>query len=390
MRRIGTAVAALLLATGCAQEQTAPEPGGYPSRTAPLDDGDRLASWVAGAMLEPEFRVLVLRTMRETPLSEHAVPLNALIDGHDGGRFMDAVAEAGGTSAAEVRALIASLPALDFYVPVREDRLEWRGGSDLVVASMTDRTPPRQAFTPEGGPIELDLAHSRPSAPLFLLQVSEHKAYRLGPQPGMANNRIQEPEEGELAAAYVRRLPDGAEIVVQLRDLPSGPQRAEYCPPDIPGCPPEDEGGGGGGGDPSPPQGGTGSTYLTELQTLGECDNGNCFEGNEFEFHAHSAIGFDVLRIEGVPNTVRWTGLQLKVAPYSPSAQVTITMSAWETDGWPNPDDHYLWVYNDGSLHYGDPILQVTPIGNNGALWPLQKDVHDTDENIRARYGWTQ
>lgn len=192
MRRIGVAVVAILLATGCAQEQTAPEPGGHPSRTATVDDGERLASWVAGAMVAPEVRALVLRTMRESPLAEHAVPLRDLIARHDGERFVDAIAEAGGTSTAVVRGLIASLPALDFYLPLRADRLAWRGGKDLIVASMTDKTSPRQGFTPEGEGVELDLARYRPSAPLFLLQVSEHKAYRLGPQPAIAADRIQD------------------------------------------------------------------------------------------------------------------------------------------------------------------------------------------------------
>lgn len=176
-------------------------------------------------------------------------------------------------------------------------------------------------------------------------------------------------------------------MIIQLRDLPSGPQHAEYCPPDIPGCPPADGGGGGGDGDPSPPQGGSGRTYLTGLETFGECDNGNCFEGNEFEFHAHSSISFDVLRLEGVGSSVSWNNIRYLIAPYSPSSSVTILISAWETDGWPNPDDHYWFVLNGT---YSDPVMQVTPNYNNGLTWPLYKDPQSAHVNLTARYWWSQ
>lgn len=385
MRRIGVSLVAILFAVGCAQDQTAPE-AEEAGPISSLSNGDRLAAWVAGAMAAPETRALVLRVMRESPLSEHAVTLTELIAGPDGDRFVSAVARAGGTTDVAVRSLIASLPALDFYVPAQRDRLDWDGGAELLVAAMPYQETPRAAYSPAGVRRSLDLSAITTEAPLFLLQFAEHKAFRVQPQAARLGGRIQDPDDGELAAAYVGRLAGGIETIIQIRDLPTGPNGAKYCPPDIPGCPPED-GGGGGSGDPPPPQGGPGNTYLTGLETFGECDNGICFESNEFEFHAHSTVGFHVLRLEGVGPTVTWNNISYLIAPYSPTNGVTILMSAWETDGWPNPDDHFWFVINGT---YSDPVLQVTPTNNNGQSWPLRKDIHSSHVNLTARYGWSQ
>ncbi|MEP6743977.1 MAG: hypothetical protein ABJB33_00645, partial [Gemmatimonadota bacterium] len=150
-----------------------------------------------------------------------------------------------------------------------------------------------------------------------------------------------------------------------------------------------DEGGGGSGGDPSPPQPGAGYTYLTSLQTFGECDNGICWEGNEFEFRASSSYGYNVLRWEGVGSSSTYSNIQKLIAPYSPSAAVAISMGLYETDGWPNPDDHFMYVNAQGCVC--DPRLQITPVNTNAWTYPLKKSAsmgQNDPIKVSVTYWW--
>lgn len=387
MRSSWSAVALLVMLSGCSPDEVGP--AGPGESGAPHASGERLAAMVAGAMEAPEFRGEMLRILRESPYAERAVPVGELIGGADGGLFLGALARAGGIDREEVRALVASLPPLDLYVPRRADREQWAGALPLVVAARIDAELPKVGFTPAGGPMAIDLTGSAVTPPLFLLQFAEHKAYRLESAAPRANGAIQPAAESDQAMAFVRRDPSGREVLAQVRDLPTDPLGAKYCPPDIPGCPPE--GPGGGGGDPDPTPGdpiGSGTTRLVKLVTDGECDNTFCGEGNEFEFRAYATGHSSVLRIEGVSSSGTFTYTNKIVASFSPIPLNSIAVHVWETDVW--SDDHF--VYLNGAA-VSNPDLHTDPTSTSGRQWALWRspyiDPYTYSPKVYATFTWT-
>jgi hypothetical protein len=379
-------VALLLVLSGCGPESVSPD--GASGGDAP---GDRLAMMVAEAMEVPEFRGEMLRVLRESPYAEHAIPLGTLVGGPDAAWFVGGLARAGKTDPHGVRALVASLPPLDLYVPRRTDRERWDGGLPLIVAARVDAELPRVGFDPEGGPVPIDLTGSEVTPPLFLLQFAEHKAYRIEPSAPRSSGAIQPPSESDQAMAFIRRDASGREVLAQVRDLPTGPEGAKYCPPENPGCPPEEPGGG--SGDPEGPPGptiGGGTTRLVELKTYGECDNTFCGEGNEFEFRAYATGHTNVLRIEGVPSTAWYTYTTTikTVASFSPIPSNSIAVHVWETDVF--SDDHFVFL--NGAM-VSNPHLRTDPTSTNGTLWTLWRSPYinpaTEDPKVQVRFTWT-
>jgi len=389
MRSRLSMVLLLLIMTGCGPDRIAPD--GATDAGVVQSPGDRLAAMVAEAMETPEFRGAMLKVLRASPYAEHAVPLGALVGGPDGSWFIGGLARAGKTDPQAVRALVASLPPLDLYVPRRADRERWDGGLPLLVAARIDAELPRVGYDPEGVPVAIDLTGSAVTPTLFLLQFAEHKAYRVELSAPRAAGAIQLPSESDEAMAFIRRDASGREVLAQVRDLPNDLLGAKYCPPDIPGCPPEGSGGGSGDpeGPPGPPIGG-GTTRLVQLSTFEECDNTFCGEGNEFEFRAYATGYTNVLRIEGISSsgTYTYTTVIKTVAPFSPIPTNSIAVHVWETDLF--NDDHFVFL---NGTQISNPHLHTDPTSTNGTLWTLWRSpyidpaVHDA--KVQVRFTWT-
>ncbi|MDT7858174.1 hypothetical protein RQM47_16115 [Rubrivirga sp. S365] len=71
------------------------------------------------------------------------------------GKLLAAMAEETGRSTDEVLALARSVRELEFYLPVDDHRARWRGGKDIVVASIVEDEDVPTAFDVEGQPVAL-------------------------------------------------------------------------------------------------------------------------------------------------------------------------------------------------------------------------------------------
>lgn len=130
-------------------------------------------------------------------------------------------------------------------------------------------------------------------------------------------------------------------------------------------CNPETSNCGGGGGTPQK------NVYVTNIKTAGVCDNGLCFEGNEFEWKATKngvPTGVRVYRT-GIPSTTTYDPSQgIDVNGYKsinailtgsgPDYGEIVYVEVNETD-WPEADDHWRWFDPAGGwdyipLHYND------------------------------------
>lgn len=102
--------------------------------------------------------------------------------------MLGAAAGAAGVELSTVRGWIAQLPELDFYAPVREHRLSWRGTADVVVGLNLDVDDTRlTGFAPDGSTVLLDSRDGVPSRAVLLLHPAEPKSERRDarPTPGM-------------------------------------------------------------------------------------------------------------------------------------------------------------------------------------------------------------
>src|SRR5438093_6304185 len=352
-----------VFASACAErggQLLAPSPGPAASAEVRVD---ALARAFALGMAVPQVRAAVRDAMRGSLLTEHKLSLQQFLTSAEGEVLVDGAANAVGSRPGELKATVAGLPALDFYVPVRQHRLRWRGDRDYVVAVSLNGRAPTFGYGPDGRSVPLDLSRPEPPAEaVLMLQTAEPASRRVGPQREGPGLTIQDAADGELGGTLVITDSRGVTRTMELADLvnTSGdrPPRV-ICDVDCSG------GGGGGGGGPPPPE-----TFLTYIETHGIVDNNNPFESNEFEFSAtepfSGTTGF--LRITGIGSSTSEPRHDHLIYAVPLSDQSPMTIAVKETDGWPNPDDHF-YLADTG---YCGPV----PLGSSKNLvyWPLTED----------------
>lgn len=203
-----------------------------------------------------------------------------------------------------------------------------------------------------------------------MLATPEIKTHRIHSQQNLSGSTIQDPDDGDLGGELVFSDANGELRTIELADLS----------PDIPLVQCYEDCSTGGGGGSAPPE-----TFLTRIQTQGIVDNNNPLESNEFEFSVTAwdgSTGF--LRITGVPSTtdqVRHDHLIYAVALSETSG---LTISVKETDGWPNPDDHFYFV-PVGNTYCGPVHLGLN---ENGAGWALTEDSCSFNPKLGLYFGW--
>lgn len=373
--RLAAIVAVVGLAGGCAEQGgRAFAPNTTGSSAAVLGQVDAVARAFALGMTQPGVRDAVRDAMRTSPWTEHKLSLHEFVATPPGELLLQASAAAVGIDRDALQARIAGLPDLDFYVPARQQRLTWRSTASYLVAVNLDGRAPTFGYDARGRAMALDLTRPEPPAQtVLMLQTAEVKTRRIRPQPNLSGLTIQAPDDGELGGELVMRDATGLTRTIELADLVGHGSLAK-C---FQNC--DSEGGGGGGGSPPP------ETFLTRIQTQGIVDNNNPFESNEFEFNATAwdgSTGF--LRITGIPSTtdqVRHDHLIYAI----PSSEVSrINTAVKETDGWPNPDDHFYFV------PAGNTYCGPVPLGLNekGAGWALTEDACSFNPKLGLYFGW--
>ena len=214
----------LVGAAGCSSDRALPVSSTVVASTRALDSDTRsggLAASMARALAEASVRHAVLQALRSSPWVEHKLVLQEFVLTSAGSHFVAAVARAQGVSEREIRSQIAALPALDFYVPSREERLTWRGEDVVRVAIATSTAAPAVAFRPDGSAVPFLSAHA-PGSVLLLLHPAEPKGRRMKQQAARVGATIQDADDGDVSVQFVHRPATGDSAVYDIVFAPDG------------------------------------------------------------------------------------------------------------------------------------------------------------------------
>jgi hypothetical protein len=147
-----------------------------PAPSAAVTAGQRqalaqLTRAIALALNDEELRHRIKMDMRAAPFAEHKLELTPYVRGRSGGLLLAKMATQAGRGREQMRNMLDDLPELEFYMPVREHRESWRGGTDLIVAGTLEGDDEGKtkvapvAFDLQGRPVALsfDVAPSTPT-----------------------------------------------------------------------------------------------------------------------------------------------------------------------------------------------------------------------------------
>lgn len=139
-------------------------------------DAQTLAKGLALAMRDPSIRHQVHGAMKGSSSNEHKLVLQEFVNTSVGAKLLAAVAAALGQSLSTSKSEVASLPALDFYLPFKPHRQTWKPTADVYVATTFDkRAPSITAYGTNGQVLELRQADGIPAVPLIILHPAEPK-----------------------------------------------------------------------------------------------------------------------------------------------------------------------------------------------------------------------
>lgn len=129
---------------------------------------EELTRVVALALHDQGLRQRIRNDLRDSRYTtEHKLHFARYLQGESGGILLGKMTKESGKSREEFLALISSLPALEFYMPVPEHRATWRGGDVLVASQLVDGAVP-VGYDLKGNPVQLS-AMFAPSTPTLAL-----------------------------------------------------------------------------------------------------------------------------------------------------------------------------------------------------------------------------
>jgi hypothetical protein len=173
---------------------------------------------LARAMTDASVQEAVKDAMRASRVVEHKLVLQEFLQTPAGETVLAAAARAAGIGQTEMARIVGLLPEMDFYVPERADRLEWRVGAPVAVGyTLDDKASTVSAFRGTGQPFAYG---SDRDAALFFLQPAEPKGRRVHPQPATVGAAIQDPNDGEISLKVTTFDAAGNTHVVDFADLP--------------------------------------------------------------------------------------------------------------------------------------------------------------------------
>lgn len=335
-------------------------------------DATELTRGLAGALREEPVRQAVLQAMRGSPFNEHKLDLVGFLESADGAVVREAVARSLGVSGDHLGAMTSRLPAFDFYVPSREDRLTWRGDDEVAVAYVLEADATEaQAYDPSGLSFTVsagdELAHT-----LLLLEPADFKTHRYPRQAASRGDVIQDAGDAD-GGVWVSFVADGQLVEVDVSKAIAEAVEAgvlQDCEDrldvgglafTLPDC-----GGGGGGG------GGNTETYNDSF-TVFFSDG---FGSNEVEMRSRGVVNSNyvtseyVLRRTGInPYVSYYTGAVALPNWYPEQSGWEVWVELWETDlvG----DDYYgtqSWAYgqNDQTFNW---VYFFTSYGFGRFFW---------------------
>lgn len=133
----------------------------------------RLARRFALALNNPVFRAEVLGALDGSGQREGRLHLQRFLQ-RGQGRGLGRMAAGAGASPAEIRADLEASPSMEVYLPVPTHRAQWRGGTNVLVATARVDGEAPVAFDLQGSRRVLD-PRTPPSEPVIALQTWEGK-----------------------------------------------------------------------------------------------------------------------------------------------------------------------------------------------------------------------
>ncbi|MDX2193623.1 MAG: hypothetical protein NW201_09715 [Gemmatimonadales bacterium] len=304
--------------------------------------------------------------LRQSPLSAHAVPLSEL-------ESSPALADLERASRADVasalRSSLASLASYQVVMGHRAHRRSWRPSSGVAVVAWSPGDVRAQVSLPGGETSFVALRDVRP-LPFATLLISprENFAVRVKIQAAPTGDVIEDADDG----AYGIRA--------------EGP----FALPLV-GCEETGTCGGNGGGQAN-------STRITAVLTHGVCDNGLCLLGdtNELRFRTRvppASQWSSGVMVEGIGATEAWENLNIVISSQKPINSTVIPVDVFELDGWPMPDDEFLW--NPGPNHPANILWGPIHLGwwsTNGGSEPTWLNCRQGQPcaapEVRAVFAW--
>lgn len=402
--RAGLMVGAALGLAACNGEQPNAPPAPAAAATASVQqNADTLAWLFALAMEDASVRASVRDALRASPFVEHKVALQDLLATAAGRALIAGAAGQSARSEADIIALAAPLHDFDLYMPGATYRRAWRGGAEVAVAAVTalDRSVITGYF-PNGskaaiynGPgYELKM---RPAT--LYLEPSEGRSLRPDSRSGLlrasaaiADAPVEDAGESSWGGSYV--LWDKGALVAEVplsiaSGSGSGPQRLDaVCDPTtaVNGCP--DDGSSAPPPPPPPPQ-----VYLSRVNINHVCDNGDCSQNNEFEWHTYAWNGSGWVSRRDIklslPSTIDQSyGNTLVANSYPPGvSSMKLQSDIVETDpNYMSPDDKFLpspqWFPGESGVRKGagDPRCYMNEVDamTNNCRWYNAQEVMTT------------
>lgn len=385
---MGTGLIALsLYLPACAGDPTGIEPSLVMSVQTPqsVDEirADVVARAFALAMANPSIRSSIRDVMRASLITEHKIHLAEFVRTSAGRTLASAAALRIGLTPDSMNRIIAGLPPIDFYVPSATDRRGWKGEASfnvgyamrgdrsrynvydatgrisLHVGSVSSIAAAGVARIPRANSVGWTVGHAT-----FLLQPAERTSKRIDPQPLVPGLAIEDPNDGQISGSFVEYLPNGTIRETQLADYfaelkAKKTVNSEGLVPRllVGDCTPDNPSGCGGGSDVSVT---SDTTFLENVIIISVCDNGDCYQGNEFEWHTYFSTDngstwgnrYD-LRVEGVGSTSEQTWHYPALFKKPRISSDRIQSDVVETDTF-SPNDHFdpspQWSYQDNFL----------------------------------------
>ncbi len=184
-------LATLFLSVGCATDRTSePEDPLTPPNSSAASSGprmrrtasgqladaahmkavlDRLTRGLALALRDDRLRNELYRDIQASTYPEHKLHLRSYLAEH--AALFETVARKSERSAAGVLAALDSTVDIEIYLPVKEHYSRWKGGRELIVASLLEDDDEPVAFDIEGRPVKVNKKIAPDHATLVLVQV---------------------------------------------------------------------------------------------------------------------------------------------------------------------------------------------------------------------------
>jgi len=302
-------------------------------------------------------------------LTEHKLVFQEFVATAAGKSLLSSGAKRLSVSTDSLERLVAQLQPLDFYAPLKAHRRSWKGEQSVRVGFLRHNGgAAMRAYDPDGQPDDVVAGAVQKGGATFVLEAAEPKSRRIHPQASVPGMAIQDENDGEVGGSIVEYRPDGSTKTTDLADYfadKSGPtvsrslalsdliaRNETFIPFARSVLPCDDCTGGGGTGAPSD------TTFLDVFVVIDVCDNLDCWEGNEFEWHTYFSTNNGTTwtnrtdtRLTGIASTSENQFMVPVLFKKIRSSNEKVQTDIVETDGW--GDDHFTpspqWGYGEAT-----------------------------------------